>query len=460
MKKIILLTGFLFLFCYIHAQEVTRGQLMQLFYSAQKYQKAGNNEGAIQSYHKITELAPKLPEPYLALGFLYSTNDDDKSMKLALQSYRKYIELAPHNVERDSIARIVSALEQYIGAPENNIDNDTVIESITENIPENNKSNYNPPEPIVSKPEIANQKEKSIFDGKWISDRFVQSTMIPEWVFDISGSDNAYKISFHHASQRYSDNLDAKIKSAVYVNDSCLFVRFTLSDAEKDSSPDRRETIDELTLTLLSKYELNAKCKETTKVQRFGESPMVGENVFETLFYKIPDDEDMTFIMLGKDSYLITNYPATDEHPYKTTKSLIRDYKKQAKKQISGTIPDKDLYNHLAGIDSLGYCEWYSKKEAKNLLKTIGKGLVDVASATVSAITTNHFSVVSTFGGMVVQWLKESSSPASAANSPPATNNNTNNTIKINPSEWNTKMYKSLFDYYRNNKNVNIQTAY
>ena len=459
MKKIILLTGFLFLFCYIHSQEITRGQLMQLFYLAQKYQKAGNNEGAIQSYNKITELAPKLPEPYLALGFLYSTNDDDKSIKLALQSYRKYIELAPHNVERDSIARIVFALEQSIDAPENSIDNDIVIESLAENIPDNSKLNAGPPEPIVAKPEIANQKEKSIFDGKWISDRFVQSVMIPEWVFDISDFGNTYKISFHHASQRYSDNLDSKIKNAVSVNDSCLFVCFNLSDAEKDNNPEQRETMDELTLTLLSKYELNAKCKETTKVQRFGESPIVGENVFETLFYKIPDDEDMTFVMLGKDNYLITNYPATDEHPYKTTKSLIRDYKKQAKKQTSGTIQDKDLYNHLAGIDSLGYYEWYSKKETKSLLKTIGKGLVDVASATVSAITTNQFSVVSTFGGMVLQWLKESSSPASA-NSSPVTNNNTNNTMKINPSEWNTKMYKSLFDYYRNNKDANIQTAY
>jgi len=450
MKKLILLTGiFILFFCGIQAEGVTRGQLMQLFYLAQKYQKAGNNEGAIQSYNKIAELAPELPEPYLALGFLYSANDDDKSMKLALQSYRKYIELAPYNVERDSISRIVSALEQYIGAPENNIDNDTVIESITEKIPENNKSNYNPPEPIVSKPENTSQREKRLFDGKWISDKFVQSTMIPEWVFDISGSGNAYKISFHHASQRYSDNLDAKVKNAVYVNDTCLFVHFVLSDTEKDNSPDQRETIEELTLTLLSKYALNIKCKETTKVQRFGESPIVGEDAFETLFYKIPDYEDMTFVMLGKDNYLITNYPATDEHPYKTTTSLIKNYKKQARKQTSETIADKDLYNHLAGIDSLGYCQWYSKKETKGLLKTIGNGLIDIASTTVSAIITNQFSVVGTFGGMVVQWLKESSAPKSA-DSLSIINNKINSTLKVNPLEWNMKMYKSFLDYYRN----------
>jgi len=186
---------------------------------------------------------------------------------------------------------------------------------------------------------------------------------------------------------------------------------------------------------------------------------MVGEDAFETLFHKIPDDKDMTFVMLGKDNYLITNYPATDEHPYKTTKSLIKDYKKQVKKQTSGTITDKDLYNHLAGIDSLGYCQWYSKKETKSLLKTIGNGLIDIATATVSAITTNQFSVVGTFGGMVVQWLKDSSSPQSADSSS-IINNKINSTLKVNPLEWNVKMYKSLLDYYMNNKNVNIQTAH
>jgi tetratricopeptide (TPR) repeat protein len=209
MKKIILITGILFLFfCGIRAQEVTRGQLMQLFYSAQKYQKDANNKGAIQSYSEIVKLAPALPEPYLALGFLYSANDDDKSMELALHSYRKYIELAPHDVQRDSIARIVSALEQYINLPESNMDDEPVIEWITENIPDNN---LNDDQPKPNGQEISrtmqpgrNKALLKTFAGKWISDRFVQSTMVPQWVFDISGSGNSYKISFHSASQRYS----------------------------------------------------------------------------------------------------------------------------------------------------------------------------------------------------------------------------------------------------------------
>jgi hypothetical protein len=167
----------------------------------------------------------------------------------------------------------------------------------------------------------------------------------------------------------------------------------------------------------------------------------------------------MAFVMLGKDNYLITNHPETDEQPYKKTKSLLKDYRKQAKKHTPVAIPDQDLYAHLAGIDSLGYYQWYSKKETINLIKTIGNGLINVASVAVSAIAANQLAVVDTFGGIILQWLSESAYSKSV-NSLSTFSDNIDDTMKINPSEWNTKMYQSLLDYYGNNENVNLQIAH
>ncbi|GHU80874.1 hypothetical protein FACS1894145_7670 [Bacteroidia bacterium] len=144
--------------------------------------KNGDNEGAIQSYNQIIKLVPELPEPYLALGFLYSANGDDESEKQAILAYRKYIELSPRNAQRDSISQIISALEQMVDVSPDLDDSPAPVS------PKMSLPAQTPKTKALQKP----------FEGKWISNRFVQSTMIPQWVFDISFSGNEYTIRFHY----------------------------------------------------------------------------------------------------------------------------------------------------------------------------------------------------------------------------------------------------------------------
>jgi hypothetical protein len=492
---------------------------MQLFYLAQKQQNAGNNNGAIQSYNEIVKLVSALPEPYLALGLLYSFNDDEESIRQAIQSYRKYIELSPNKAENDSLLRIVSVLEQLSSTSAGDdefADLEWTEESVSDNTEsdDRNKIIRVPLNDELNKTISEKKDDRKLFQGKWISDRFVQSTMIPQWVFDISCSDDEYSVSFHSASQRYSKYLDGKIKEPVFISDTSLTVRFArpeiytpsesgyyiktvisqvsnplfvysitgqeknmksaeveerqksnkalmskLSEAQKNDRPEQRETVEELTFIYLSDYALKVRCKEILKIQRYGEDPVINESVFETLFYKIPDD--WTFIMLGKDNCLITNQPETDEQPNKQAKSLVKAYRQSTKKSASGEgeITDEDLLAHLAGVDSLGYYQWYNRKEAKSILKTVGNGLLNAAQVVVSAATANQFAAVNTFSGMILNWLSESLYVRSV-NSLLLFSDTVDDNLKVNPMEWNMKMYQSLLNHYGNNETIQMQTIY
>ena len=112
MKKKIL---FLFLiFCVVatHAQQVTRGELFNLFHSAQKAQKESRIGDAIDIYKKISELVPALPEPYLAMGVLYSVEGESQNNALAIQAYKKYVELVPEEASTAEIRRLLEELEE------------------------------------------------------------------------------------------------------------------------------------------------------------------------------------------------------------------------------------------------------------------------------------------------------------------------------------------------------------
>ena len=67
--------------------QVTRGQLLRMFYKAGSYHNAGNDEQAIETYREIATLAPRYPDTYLRMAEIYDKAGDAQS---AVVMYRKH----------------------------------------------------------------------------------------------------------------------------------------------------------------------------------------------------------------------------------------------------------------------------------------------------------------------------------------------------------------------------------
>jgi len=112
MKKIILLTGF-FILCNVQAQEVTRGQLMNLHYKALKAEQANNMQEALEIYKTILSINADLPTPYLRMADIYAADKNNKeSLAAAAALYTKYLTLRPNDENTASVTKKVAKLKQ------------------------------------------------------------------------------------------------------------------------------------------------------------------------------------------------------------------------------------------------------------------------------------------------------------------------------------------------------------
>jgi len=113
MKRIILLAGILFFFCHIQAQEVSRGQLMDLFYKAQKAVQANNTQEALEIYKTILSVDANLSTPYLKMADIYVADEgNEASMAAAAALYRKYLSLQPDDENAAAITQKIAILQQ------------------------------------------------------------------------------------------------------------------------------------------------------------------------------------------------------------------------------------------------------------------------------------------------------------------------------------------------------------
>ena len=62
--------------------QVTRGQLLRMFYKAGSYHNAGNDEQAIETYREIATLAPRYPDTYLRMAEIYDKHKRTKPMRV------------------------------------------------------------------------------------------------------------------------------------------------------------------------------------------------------------------------------------------------------------------------------------------------------------------------------------------------------------------------------------------
>ena len=94
----------------VYAQQVTREQLLKLFYNANAAQRKGDIDTAINCYKEILTKSPGLPDPYLQLGnIFYGMTDDEKAQRKAHISYNQYLKLKP---EADNASEIQQRIEQ------------------------------------------------------------------------------------------------------------------------------------------------------------------------------------------------------------------------------------------------------------------------------------------------------------------------------------------------------------
>ncbi|MBR1542630.1 MAG: sel1 repeat family protein [Bacteroidaceae bacterium] len=97
----------------VSAQQITREQLLKLFYQANSAQKKGETEKAIEIYKEILIKAPGLPDPYLQLGdIFYGIKDNARSQRKALISYSQYLKLRPDADNSIAVQQRIDEIEE------------------------------------------------------------------------------------------------------------------------------------------------------------------------------------------------------------------------------------------------------------------------------------------------------------------------------------------------------------
>jgi tetratricopeptide (TPR) repeat protein len=158
MKYLFLLATILIATLNTNAQQVTRGQLMNMYYKAQKAEKANDMQGALSIYKSILQIDSSLPTPYLKIADIYSTDETNvELLGLALAYYEKFQKLQPDYNDAKSINEKIIHLkgklsennknpvevqiEQIEPQPKSNIEGENITKEEVVVIPEELKVN-------------------------------------------------------------------------------------------------------------------------------------------------------------------------------------------------------------------------------------------------------------------------------------------------------------------------------
>lgn len=137
-KRFLAFLSFVFFFVSIgHGQQPTREQLLKLFYKANLAQKENDQQTAIAVYKEILKLSPRLPEPYLQLGNLYSKSVEDiDALKKACVCYSTYLKLKPETTDVLALENKMGELAQLIAELEIANSSEEVVEQVSEQVAE------------------------------------------------------------------------------------------------------------------------------------------------------------------------------------------------------------------------------------------------------------------------------------------------------------------------------------
>lgn len=111
LKRLLFLVIPFFLFLEGYAQQVTKEQLLKLFYKAQTALNSGQIDTAINAYVEVLKLSPGLPDTYLQLGNIYSSmTTDAAALEKACICYANYLKLKPETVDAELLKTKISEM--------------------------------------------------------------------------------------------------------------------------------------------------------------------------------------------------------------------------------------------------------------------------------------------------------------------------------------------------------------
>ena len=110
-KRILALLLFGLTISSVNAQ-VTRAQVLRLFYKASTYNNKGEQDKAIETYREIATLAPRYPDTYLRMAEIY---DKAQNYESAIVMYRKYINLEIDDSKIKEPSARLKVLEEQVG---------------------------------------------------------------------------------------------------------------------------------------------------------------------------------------------------------------------------------------------------------------------------------------------------------------------------------------------------------
>lgn len=123
-------------------QQVTREQLMKMFFKANTAVNQNRDKDAIEAFLEIVSCSPNLSDPYMQLGKLYSKNETDvESLKKSVICYDNYLRLNPEAEEKDFIRNEIARIKDLIEVLETPVlavvpaNEDTVQDNVPENVP-------------------------------------------------------------------------------------------------------------------------------------------------------------------------------------------------------------------------------------------------------------------------------------------------------------------------------------
>ena len=111
LKRLLFFVIPFFLFLEGYAQQVTKEQLLKLFYKAQTALNSGQIDTAINAYVEVLKLSPGLPDTYLQLGNIYSSmTTDAAALEKACICYANYLKLKPETVDAELLKTKISEM--------------------------------------------------------------------------------------------------------------------------------------------------------------------------------------------------------------------------------------------------------------------------------------------------------------------------------------------------------------
>jgi hypothetical protein len=454
--------------------ETEKKRIIDIYYeTAVSLYEDGKEKESATYFERILQLEPTKIEPLRVAGEIYSNSTDILDLNLALN----YLMFYSQKIDFDN-----SNYSKTIDR----------IKDIKYRI-----SNYKNDEPRM--------KFLKSFEGTWISNYNLFNYELPTWVFNIKFNEDSYSIELHEGSLKYSKDLYSQIESPIIENDSTFLFHFTsgrayipskakyfgahiftgiadprfiyMANNQEDKVSEERfrrieeqtakihdlletikandlqsaqKTTDEFIFERIYENMFYAQCTETIQIEYNGELTE-NKDVLDCYFYKIPDNEP--FVFLGKDSKLITGSSYTNQHSVSEVEDMMREYNKYIKNSKKGKVNysnlkypfhlNEDLNTHLQSLATTDFFSWYSKKVSVNSLKLVGGIILSSTGAIFGSIgmTNSDNELIMTLS----ETLYRTSNIATMYFL-----DNAEEMLKVNPAEWNNKMYDVFLQHYNN----------